>query len=97
MCEDYRAGASVDVEHDAADRGAGRQITCPVLVLWAARGGLPRFYGDVLEIWRPWAPDLRGHAVDTSHFLAEDRPEETAAALLAFLAVAGESPPGSSP
>jgi haloacetate dehalogenase len=42
-------------------------------------------YGDVLEVWRPWAPDVRGGAVDASHFLAEDRPEETAAELLAFL------------
>ncbi|MEN3284219.1 MAG: haloacetate dehalogenase [Solirubrobacteraceae bacterium] len=88
MCEDYRAGATVDVEHDDADREAGRQITCPVLVLWAGRGGLPRFYADVLDVWRPWAPDVRGEALDATHFLAEDRPEETAARLLAFLAEA---------
>jgi haloacetate dehalogenase len=88
MCEDYRAGASVDVEHDDADRDAGREIACPVVVLWAGRGGLPRFYGDVLDVWRPWAPDLRGEALDATHFLAEDRPEETAARLLAFLAEA---------
>jgi haloacetate dehalogenase len=43
------------------------------------------FYGDVLEVWRPWAPDLRGYALDASHFMAEDRPEETAAALSPFL------------
>jgi haloacetate dehalogenase len=86
MCEDYRAGASVDVEHDDADREAGRRIACPVLVLWAGRGGLPILYGDVLEVWRPWAPDLRGEALDASHFLAEDRPEDTASRLLAFLA-----------
>jgi haloacetate dehalogenase len=86
MCEDYRAGASVDIEYDDADRDAGRQIACAVLVLWAARGGLPRFYSDVLEVWRPWAPDVRGEALDASHFLAEDRPQETATALLGFLA-----------
>jgi haloacetate dehalogenase len=85
MCEDYRAGASVDVEHDEADRAAGRQIGCPLLVLWAAAGGLPRFYGDPLEVWRPWAPDVRGAAVEASHFMAEDRPEEVAGALLDFL------------
>lgn len=84
-CEDYRAGASVDVAHDDADREAGREISCPVLALWAARGALPRFYPDVLEIWRPWAPNLGGEALDATHFLAEDRPEETAARLLAFL------------
>jgi haloacetate dehalogenase len=86
MCEDYRAGASVDVGLDDADREAGRRIACPVLVLWAARGGLPRFYPDVLEVWRPWAPDVRGDALDATHFLAEDRPEETASRLLTFLA-----------
>jgi haloacetate dehalogenase len=85
MCEDYRAGASVDIALDDADREAGRQIACPVLALWAARGALPRFYGDVLEVWRPWAPDVRGEALDATHFLAEDLPEETAARLLAFL------------
>jgi haloacetate dehalogenase len=86
MCEDYRAGATVDLELDDADRAAGRQIGCPVMVLWAGRGGLPHFYGDVLDVWRPWAPDVRGKAIDASHFLAEDRPEETATELLAFLA-----------
>jgi haloacetate dehalogenase len=86
MCEDYRAGATVDVEHDGADRVAQRAIACPVLVLWGGRGGLPRFYADVLEVWRPWAPDVRGEALDATHFLAEDRPQETAARLLAFLA-----------
>jgi haloacetate dehalogenase len=85
MCEDYRAGASVDPEADEADRAAGRRIACPVLALWAAGGALPGFYGDPLEIWRSWASDLRGRAVDASHFLAEDRPEEVAAELLAFL------------
>src|SRR4051812_9660768 len=86
MCEDYRAGASVDAEHDDADRDAGRRIACPVLVLWAARAALPRFYADVLEVWRPWAPDVRGRAIDAGHFLAEDRPGETAAELRTFLA-----------
>jgi haloacetate dehalogenase len=85
MCEDYRAGATVDPMHDDADRAAGRTISSPVQVLWAARGALPRFYSDVLEVWRAWAPDLRGAPIDASHFLVEDRPEDTAAELLAFL------------
>jgi len=85
MCEDSPAGATVDVEDADAGRRAGRRIACPVLVLWAGRGGLPRFYPDVLDIWRPWAPDVRGRALDARHFLAEDRPDETAAELLAFL------------
>jgi haloacetate dehalogenase len=74
ICEDYRAGASIDVEHDEA----GGTIGCPVLAVWAARGALPIFYGDVLDVWRPWAPDLRGHAIDASHFLIEDEPERVA-------------------
>lgn len=64
----------MDVEHDLADRVAGRRIASPTLVLWAGRGGLPRFYGDVLEVWRPWAPDVRGRAVDARHFLVETGP-----------------------
>jgi haloacetate dehalogenase len=86
MCEDYRAGATIDVADDDADRAAGRSIVCPVLVLWAGRGALPRFYGDVVDVWRPWAPDVRGAAVDAGHFLAEDRPEDTTDHLLTFLA-----------
>jgi haloacetate dehalogenase len=85
MCEDYRAGATVDVEHDDIDREAGRRIECPVLVLWAAHGSLPRFYGDVLDVWRPWAVDVRGTGIDGRHFLPEDRPQETVDQLLAFL------------
>ncbi len=86
ICEDYRAGASVDAEHDDADHGR-RQITCPVLALWGSRGTLPVFYDDVLAIWRDWAIDVRGRGVDASHFLVEDRPEEVAAELAAFLAL----------
>ena len=84
MCEDYRAGASVDRQHDEADRG--RRIGCPTLVLWGTRGALPVFYDDVLEIWRGWADDVRGRAVEASHFLVEDRPDEVAGELLGFFA-----------
>jgi haloacetate dehalogenase len=52
ICEDYRAGATVDREHDDADVGL-RRIACPLLVLWSSRGALPRLYRDVLEVWRP--------------------------------------------
>ena len=83
MCEDYRAGATFDVELDEADRQAGHRIGCPVLALWAKQGPLERWY-DVLSIWRDWAADVRGQAVDCGHYLAEERPDETAAALRAF-------------
>jgi haloacetate dehalogenase len=84
ICEDYRAGATIDRQLDEADRG--RQIACPVLCLWGSRGALPAFYGDVLAVWRPWASQLSGRGVDASHFLVEDQPRQVAAELIAFLA-----------
>jgi len=83
MCEDYRAGATYDQEADEADRGR-RRIQCPVLVLWAGRDELGRWF-DVLGVWRTWADgDVTGRALDCGHFLAEERPEEVTAELLAF-------------
>ena len=84
ICEDYRAGATIDREHDDADRGK-RRIECPLLALWSARGALPRLYGDVLAVWRPWAREATGRGLDASHFLVEDRPEDVARELTAFL------------
>jgi haloacetate dehalogenase len=86
MCEDYRAGLGIDRAHDDADRAAGRRVACPVLVLWATGDDLPELYGDVLEVWRDWAGDLRGGAIDSGHHMAEDAPEELAARLREFLA-----------
>ncbi|HEY3728727.1 MAG TPA: alpha/beta hydrolase [Solirubrobacteraceae bacterium] len=82
ICEDYRAGASIDRELDEADRG--RLIECPVLALWGTRGALEFLYRDVIEVWRGWARDVRGRGLEASHFLVEDRPEELAAELTAF-------------
>jgi haloacetate dehalogenase len=82
-CEDYRAGATYDFALDEADRTAGRKIACPVLVLWAGRGGLAQWY-DVLTIWRDWADDVRGRAIDSGHYLAEEASAETANELRAF-------------
>ena len=84
ICEDYRAGAGIDRTHDDADRGR-RRVECPLLVLWSAGGALPRFYGDVLDVWRPWARDVTGQGIDASHFLVEDRPQQVAAILSDFL------------
>jgi haloacetate dehalogenase len=84
MCEDYRAAATLDYSHDLADRGR-RRIACPVLALWGARWHLEDWY-DVLAIWRDWAGDVSGRALDCGHYVAEERPEETAAELRAFLA-----------
>lgn len=82
VCEDYRAAATIDLEHDAAD--AETRIGCPLLALWGARGVVGRTY-DVLETWREKATDVRGHALDCGHTLQEELPEETLKALLDFL------------
>ena len=83
ICEDYRAGATYDFRLDEADFGA-RKIACPVLVLWGAKGVVGRLY-DPLAVWRGWADDVRGEAIDSGHYLAEERPAETLRALLALL------------
>jgi haloacetate dehalogenase len=80
-CEDYRASASIDLEHDEAD--LARKLTCPVLALWGAAGRLARCY-DVLPLWRERAEDVRGEALPCGHFLAEEVPEQTAARLREF-------------
>jgi haloacetate dehalogenase len=83
-CEDYRAGATYDFRLDEADREAGHRIRCPVLALWAGRGQLQQWY-DVLGVWRDWADDVRGQPIDSGHYLAEEAPEATYAALREFL------------
>jgi haloacetate dehalogenase len=84
ICEDYRAGATVDRQLDDEDRGR-RTIACPVLALWGSDGALPRFYDDPLDLWRPYAPQVTGRAVGhASHFLVEDEPAVVAEELLAF-------------
>jgi len=85
MVEDYRAGLAVDREHDETDMAAGRKLSMPVLVLWAARDDLGDLYGDPLEVWRGWADDLRGGALDAGHHLAEEIPEELAAEIRQFV------------
>ena len=84
MVEDYRAGVTVDREADDADRAVGRRITCPVLVGWSTGDDLEDLYGDVVAIWRAWANDVRGIAIDSGHHVAEEAPQELTAALLDF-------------
>jgi haloacetate dehalogenase len=90
ICEDYRAGATVDCVHDEADFGS-RRIGCPVLVLWAARGILPKLY-DPLAVWRDWADDVRGRAIESGHYMAEENPGETLRALRDFFAAPATGP-----
>lgn len=88
VCEEYRAAATIDVEHDRADLEAKRQINCPMLHLWAAGGPLDAFYtsaGGPLGIWKCWAPKVQGQAMKGGHFFPEENPADTAELLKAFL------------
>ncbi len=87
ICEEYRAAATRDWEHDTADRKAGRRIKCPVLVHWSGRGGLDAWYdaaGGPLAIWRTWADSVEGGPIDAGHFFPEETPQQTATALASF-------------
>jgi len=86
MCEDYRAAAGIDLEHDRASRAAGQTIACPLLVLWGGKGKVGRS-GDPLAVWRRYASgSLTGGPVDTTHYLAEEDPAAVAGWLLRFFA-----------
>jgi haloacetate dehalogenase len=80
-CEDYRAAATIDLVHDEAD--IDRRIAFPLLALWGKRGIMEKYF-DVLATWNERAADVRGQALDCGHFLPEEAPAETAAALLSF-------------
>ena len=84
-CEDYRAAASIDLVHDEADWDEGRKVECPLLALWGGRGVMERLY-DAEDVWSGYASDVRGRPLDAGHYLAEERPEETAWELTRFLA-----------
>jgi haloacetate dehalogenase len=81
-CEDYRAGATIDITH--AEETRDKKVMCPLLVLWGSRGTVGRLY-DVMNIWREHAADVRGKVLPAGHFLPEEVPDETLAELLAFL------------
>jgi haloacetate dehalogenase len=80
-CEDYRAAASIDLEHDAADAHA--RVQCPLLALWGEKGVVHRFFDPIAD-WKSVARDVRGKALASGHYLAEEVPEATLAALQAF-------------
>ncbi len=84
MCEDYRAGATLDFDHDKADKDAGTKITIPMLALWG-NAGIAQSAATPLDVWKTWATNVRGQPVNSGHFLTEEDPEATAAALLDFL------------
>jgi haloacetate dehalogenase len=87
ICEEYRAAATLDAMHDRDDRARGRRISCPVLVLWSRRGALNDWYepaGGPLALWRNYADEVHGRALDAGHFFPEETPGKTAEALLEF-------------
>ncbi len=83
ICEDYRAGATIDRVMDEADERAGNKISCPTLALWGThyvgKGDV-----DVLSIWRAWCVDVTGREIESGHFLLEENPSDTLAAMLEF-------------
>ncbi|WP_316898384.1 alpha/beta fold hydrolase [Ralstonia edaphi] len=88
ICEEYRAAATIDREHDVADMAANKKVTCPLLAVWSKNGGIEKWYqddGGPLEIWRNFACDVEGHALDGGHFFPEEMPERTADVLRKFL------------
>ena len=87
MCEDYRAGLTVDAEHSAADRDEGRRVGCPTLFLYATRDDMEQIYGDPTAIWEPWVENsLEGRPIESGHHQSEEAPEQLSRVLLEFLA-----------
>ena len=87
ICEEYRAAATVDREHDRTDRARGRRIVCPLLALWSARGALDTWYVEEsgpIALWRAWCDEVQGRPLDAGHFFPEEIPAETAEALNRF-------------
>ena len=82
-CEDYRAGASIDMVYDRED--LGRKVACPTLALWGNGGRLHKWW-DVLACWQARCTNVRGVSLEAGHFLVEERPDEVAKELLSFLA-----------
>lgn len=83
-CEDYRASASIDLDHDAIDIAAGRRVACPLLVLWGEHGVIEREFRP-LDEWRRVATDVRGRSLPCGHYIPEEAPDALLAELVPFL------------
>ncbi len=84
ICEDYRASAGIDLDHDREDLARGRKVACPMLALWGGRGVVGKVV-DPLAEWRLVAADVRGKALECGHYVAEEAPEALLAEALPFL------------
>jgi len=92
IAEEYRAGATIDREHDKADRASGSRIWCPLLALWSADGPLGNWYleeAGPIALWQAWAENVHGHGVSAGHFFPEEAPEQTSEALSRFFGATG--------
>jgi haloacetate dehalogenase len=92
ICEEYRAAAGIDREHDAEDQRNRRRIACPTLALWSSEGPLAQWYeddGGPLAIWCRWADRVEGEPVPGGHFFPEAHPMATAEALRSFFLASG--------
>lgn len=90
ICEEYRAAATIDREHDKADRAGGRRIVCPLLTLWSAAGALDTWYVEEsgpIALWQAWGDDVQGRPLKAGHFFPEEAPEQTAEALNHFFGI----------
>ena len=85
ICEDYRAAATIDLEHDRVDRDAGNRLTLPLMVLWGEQGVVGRCF-DPLAEWQRVANDVRGGALPCGHYIAEEAPDMLLERVLPFLA-----------
>lgn len=83
-CEDYRASASIDIEHDQQDIDAGNKLNCPVLALWGDKGFVGNKY-DVVDTWSTWSDNVTGYGLPCGHYLPEEAPKQTLEALQKFL------------
>ncbi|SDC39965.1 haloacetate dehalogenase [Cupriavidus sp. YR651] len=84
LCEDYRASAGIDLEHDRADIAAGRMVECEMLALWGADGAVGKCF-QPLEEWRKVARRVTGHALPCGHYIAEEVPDQLLEEALPFL------------
>ncbi len=99
ICEEYRAAATLDRDHDKADCTDGRRIACPLLALWSAEGALDTWYveaGGPMALWRAWSESVQGHPLNAGHFFPEEAPGQTAEAMNRFFAVTGSTRPAAS-
>jgi haloacetate dehalogenase len=85
ICEDYRAAATIDLEHDRFDRDAGNRLALPLMVLWGEQGVVGRCF-DPLKEWQRVAADVQGGALPCGHYIAEEAPDTLLERVLPFLA-----------